>query len=220
MSRLAKILAGSFADTDRYYQALGRFVAEFSAVELLLQSVLWQLTRMNVTAAKAVFSGVRTEDACNKITRIGVAEAWNAEKTKRWGAISSHLGLIRELRNDILHLGASWQGGEDWLITNKGVIHTEAKLIHVPVTVAILKDATADLERMTLLLFNFAFEDDLPEAVKGAIHQALKSAWRYTPSPQAIRPGRTPAGVPKQPRPPRPSSASRRKEALERQKNK
>jgi hypothetical protein len=147
---------------------------------------------MEMTAAKAAFSGVRTEEATNRITRIGIAERWTAEKTKRWDAISSHLGLIRELRNDILHYGASWQGGENWLVTNKSVIHTDAKLIHVPVTVSILKDATADLERMILLLFNFSFDDGLPESVKGAVHQALKSAWRYKPPPQAVRPSKTP----------------------------
>jgi hypothetical protein len=204
---------------DGYYQALGHFVSTFSEIERLMQGVLWACSKMSLPVAKAVLAQIRTEDASAKIAKIGVAENWSADKTARWQEISSRLGLIREFRNDILHYGATWQGGDEWLISNKDLIHARGRLVHTPVSIKTLEDATADLEKLMAGLFNFGFEDSLPEEARRVFAEALTHAWRYKPPPQAGGQGKPPDGAPKPRRQRPPSSASRRKAALERSKS-
>ena len=81
--------------TDEYYCALGQFVSDFSEVEQSLQIVLWHFSGVKSPIAQAVFSGVRADDAANKITRIGVAQKWSEERKAEWKAICDRLGAIK-----------------------------------------------------------------------------------------------------------------------------
>jgi len=42
-----------------------------------MQMALWHFAEVNDPIAQAVFSGVRADDASNKIARIGVAKNWS-----------------------------------------------------------------------------------------------------------------------------------------------
>ena len=53
--------------TDEYYTALGQFVAAFSEIECAMEVVLWNISKIKSPVAQAVFSGVRADDACNKL---------------------------------------------------------------------------------------------------------------------------------------------------------
>jgi hypothetical protein len=88
--------------TEEYYQALGGFVAEFSEIEAAMQVALWHFTKVKTSVAQAVFSGVRADEACSKITRIADAENWSAARKADWKVIADRLGILRTLRNDIL----------------------------------------------------------------------------------------------------------------------
>lgn len=177
--------------SDEYYLHLGRFVSEFTEIECSMQVALWRLSKIQSPVAQAVFSGVRAEEANNKITRIGEAENWSAERKEAWKSISDHLGILRTLRNDILHYGAHWQPDGTWIVTNKPYVHIPQKVTQTPVTIDALKDATADLNKLSLHLFNFLFGDEMP--VNGLLHLSseLHRAWRYKSSRQGGRPRTT-----------------------------
>jgi hypothetical protein len=202
--------------TQEYYQALGRFVTEFTEIECSMQIALWRLSNVKTPVAQAVFSGVRADDACNKISRISEAENWPETRRAEWKVVADRLGILRTLRNDILHYGANWQPDGSWIVTNKDYVHASHKVKNTPVTVTVLADASDDLQRLSLRLFRFLFADEMSEKGLRNLDQGLRIAWRYIPPPQEGRRNNSPGNDPKHPRPPRPSSASKRKAALER----
>lgn len=177
---------------------------------------LWHFSKVKSPTAQAIFSGVRTEDACNKITRIADAENWSEPRKTAWQAITTRVGIYRILRNEILHYGAEWQSENLWVVTNRDFVHKLDKITETPVTVEILADATADLGKLSIHLFNFVFEGEMNAPIQR--DQVLKRAWRYTPpQPKGCR-DTTRDSAPKHSRQPRPSRASRRQAALEKTK--
>ena len=70
--------------TDEYYLALGRFIAAFSEIEGAMQVALWHFSSVKSPVAQAVFSGIRADEASNKITRISNAEGYSPPTQKRY----------------------------------------------------------------------------------------------------------------------------------------
>jgi hypothetical protein len=180
-----------------------------------MQVALWQASRVASPIAQAVFSGIRADEACNKIKRIADAQGWSEQRQADWKEIADHLGILRELRNDLLHYGARWISPNIWLVSNQMFAHIPSKITDTIVTPAILTDATADVEKIGAHLFKSMFDHEMTEIAKTSLAGALSSAWRYTPLQQGGRGGTNPGGAPKRSRQPRPSAASRRKAALQ-----
>jgi hypothetical protein len=189
--------------TDEYYRALGQFVSDFSEIEQTMQIVLWHLSGMKTPVAQAVLSGVRAEDAGNKITRIGVAKHWSNERKAEWKAICDRVSLIRSLRNDILHYGVLWEREGEWVTTNRQFVHTPEKITNSPVTVEILGFATEDLKHLSFHIFAFCFE--AKSHAFSALDRTQTDAWQYKQPPQAGRQHKSPGKSPKPKRQPRPS---------------
>jgi len=206
--------------SDEYYHALGRFLTEFTDVECALQKALWFFSKAKSPIAQAIFSGVRADDACGKITRIAEAENWSGARLHEWELIRNRVGILRILRNDILHYGANWQLDGTWIVTNKDYVHAAHKITETPVTVDILDDAIADSQKVGLHIFLFLYRDAVSEKASELTRPATQRSWRYKPPQQAGNRRNSPDNDPKPPRRPQPSSASRRKAALERSKNK
>lgn len=173
--------------TDEYYQALRRFVVEFTEIECAMQMALWHLSKVDLPVAQAVFSGVRADDACNKVARIAEAENWSDSRKAEWQIIADRLGILRTLRNDILHYGVDWQLDGSWIVTNESFIHTSRKVMKTPVTVPILADATSDLQKLGLHLFHFLFGDAMTPKGARSLELTLRRAWRYKSSRQVGR---------------------------------
>jgi hypothetical protein len=188
--------------SDEYYTSLGRFIAEFSQVEALLQVTLWILVGVRPPVAGAVFSGVRAEEAANKIKRIGDAQKWSETRMAEWKVISDRLGILRTLRNDILHYGAEWLSEDTWLVTNRRVAHTE-KVTETIVTVASLNEATKDLVKLEMHVFDFLFGDQMCAESRETMSEAiLKPAWLYKSSQPAGRRDKSRNTTPAPPIPP------------------
>jgi hypothetical protein len=183
--------------TDEYYIALGKFVSEFSEIEQAMQIALWIISKVNSPVAQAVFSGVRADDAANKITRIGVAEKWDEQRKTEWKAISDRLGILRTLRNNILHYGVKWERENEWVITNRQFVHTPDNVTNTPVTVSILEAATDDIQSLSFCLFDFVFGSGGKRMGLSAVDRTLGNAWRYKPSRQAVHQDRTRDKAPK-----------------------
>jgi len=200
--------------TDEFYLALGQFVSEFSEIEQAMQVALWHLVKVKSPVAQAVFSGVRADDAANKIARIGAAEKWPKARIDEWSAISGQLGVIRSFRNDILHYGVKWERENEWVATNRQFVHSPDRITNAPVTVPILEAAIEDLKSLGLHIFYFCFEPT--NRSLSAYDRTQLNAWQYKSSPPASDPNKTPGSAPKQKRQQKPSAAARRKAAQDR----
>src|SRR5689334_14321562 len=88
-----------------YYSALGRFVSDFSRIETTLQRTLWIAAGVSDNVAPAVFSGLKVEGCLQFIKRIADAKGWKTSQSDLLEEITSRLGPINKLRNDILHYG-------------------------------------------------------------------------------------------------------------------
>jgi hypothetical protein len=193
---------GRYAFQDKYYEALGRFVAQFSEIEGIMQSALWELSGMKSPLAQALFSGVRTEEASSKIARIGVAQNWSTKRTAEWNAIFTHLGILRQLRNDLLHYGAIWQDDDNWLVTNRNFVHTPSKITNTSISVGILRDATIDLETLWNQIFRLVHGPNLDPRHKDEDLKEISGyadrAWRYKSPARVVGPQKPRDKAPKQ----------------------
>jgi hypothetical protein len=196
--------------TDEYYRALGQFVSRFSEIEGAMQVVLWHFANVRTSVGRAVFSGVRADDACNKITRISDADNWPEGKKAQLKIISDRLGILRTFRNDILHYGGRWESVDTWVVTNELYAHVPSKIKNTPVTTKILEYAASDLEKLGAHIFYLIYGDQLKEENRQFFNEALERAWLYTPPQQAVRMDDISIGAPQQSRPHRASARERR----------
>jgi hypothetical protein len=173
--------------SDRYYRALGKFIAEFAEIEGLMLSALWHLTKVSTPVGQAVFSGVRADDACNKVKRIGDAENWPQSKKAEWKTILDHLKILGALRNDLVHYGVYWSSIDTWYSTNKRIAHTPEKVTTRQISPIILRNATNDLRKLSVLVFVFLYGDQMAVSARKKLRPVLKRAWLYIPPPQHKR---------------------------------
>jgi len=164
---------------DEYFFALGRFISLFAETEATVQEVLWHFAGVKSPVAPALFSGVRVEDARNKITRIAEAEGWNDERKATWKAISEQLSLVQQLRNDVVHYGAQWRGRHSWVISNRLFAHTDNAVKEFNISATMLNDASADLETIEHRLIAFTWPDAIPPEGRAGFDRALTRAWQY-----------------------------------------
>ena len=182
--RIAKTLVG----LDTFYLALGQFVAQFSETEALIQTVFWELAGIQSPTAQAVFSGVRTDDAMGKITRIADAQKWSLSAKNKKDFIFGQLKHINKLRNNILHYGAQLEGPDTWKVTNENFVHVPENISSEVISPQILQAARNDLDTIELLLIDLILINGPHEqAARDAIDEALKTSWQYKPPPQAGR---------------------------------
>jgi hypothetical protein len=181
-NRLVHALLG----IDAHHTALGEFISKFAEVEATMQEVLWTLAGVTPATARALFSGTRSEAAGKLIRRIGEANKWMQTRMEAWKIITDQLSDLQMFRNHIVHYGANWTGPHAWIASNRNVAHTAESTISFPVSVSILNDATADLDKIIHHLLAFA-GSPIPLDAREAFSESLKRAWRYKLPPQGGR---------------------------------
>jgi hypothetical protein len=176
--------------TTTYYEELGRFVARFSHVEVFLQQTLWNAARVEIPVAPAIFSGLKIEGCLQYLKRIADATEWTENQRTRLEEITNRLGQINRLRNDVLHFGVSFDPTADgWLMSNKDFAHIPEKIRELSITPQLLRDASADLTKILVLVILLTLHDRWPESgakLEQAADGVLGTAWRYK-SPQPIK---------------------------------
>lgn len=97
--------SGSFEDEagQSYLAALGGFVLAFAAVENTLQRLLTSETGVTSNIARAIFSGVRVDQAKTFVKRARSVNGKDDDALV--DRVFSHLSTINNVRNDILHFG-------------------------------------------------------------------------------------------------------------------
>jgi hypothetical protein len=174
-----------------YHCALGEFVDTFAHTELLTHFVLRWHTKTTSAAARAVFSGVRTNQAADYLRRLAEVDILPADEWTELGPVVDQLSLITKRRNDILHHGARdvEEGGAS--VSNEAMALTIDRIQSFPISPDILADMTADLRKIHV---HFLVRHMGRPALRGShpeLERALSAPWRYKP-PELSRAPKTP----------------------------
>jgi hypothetical protein len=184
-------------DDPKYLLALGTFIAEFAAVEVVLNSAVWHFAelRSKPQIASAIFEGALRADRARQIlTRLVEAKKLKGSDFIELKIILDHLGEIGRARNDIVHLGAAGSSGR-LTVTNKPYAHTRTRVRTRTVGPRILQTMIDDLSEIFVRLTIIA--DDMPpphtrrEMRRDFPPLTTPTAWRYKPRVQSPRPRKT-----------------------------
>jgi hypothetical protein len=93
----------SVVQEPAYFEALGRLVNEFAAVESALLFALKTYAKVSWPVARAIFSGARVETAMDFVKRICDACDPGEERRKELDDVFKQLRAINEMRNSLLH---------------------------------------------------------------------------------------------------------------------
>jgi hypothetical protein len=176
-----------------YWAALGEFIHAFSQVERELQELVFHLSGVSPTDGRALFYGLRIDAAKDAINRLLDARDDQATKARLEGPFAQ-LGHIANMRNNIIHWGASDLGNSDWfLVSNDFLAHTPAKLREFRVSVANLKEMNADLTKIGMhLSYEIHHRHVRSEMLERVAKPVLDAPWSYKPpqpSPPQSKPG-------------------------------
>jgi hypothetical protein len=165
----------------RYWEALGRFIDAFAAVETHMQITLWHYADVTVGTARAIFSGVRTDTAASLIRRLMEVNDPGDEARKELTYLFKRLDLINTIRNDIVHYGARFSGGEA-IVSTALKAHTQQRVRETTVSPEILDDLTYDLRKIVAHLSIHRARHKMPDRILAPDFLAvLRAPWRYRP---------------------------------------
>ncbi|MBN9545003.1 MAG: hypothetical protein J0I19_05980 [Alphaproteobacteria bacterium] len=164
---------------EDYYIALGDFINTFSDVESQLVLALADFAKVDKKTAKALFSGVRVDQASDFIRRLGAVKKIKPkifeELTKN---LLPQIKVITDLRNDVIHYGARLQSIRLTINNQRGIGRTQVR--RYIVSAKMLESARMDLGMINLRLF-MACNNEGPEDLPPPIRAAIFGPWRYTP---------------------------------------
>jgi hypothetical protein len=190
--------------TNEYWEALGEFVSTFSSVEVNMQLALWTFAGLSKPMANALLAGsTRIDSAINLMNKISVAQKWRAERKKELNAISTQLGIINKIRNDILHYGAESASQGEWIVSNKVLAATQKRIRTTKITVRALHSMTDDLVAIESRLVYLAWGSLMPAKTRRIFKR--REPWRYKPPSGAVRGRKSRKSRRKPPAPPQSS---------------
>jgi hypothetical protein len=135
-------LRGVSPDYNSYFLALGLFTQAFTDMETLVALLLRIQTGVSQETARAVFSGVRIDQAKGFITRT--REAYGVGEHPDLKRAFDQIGVITGVRNDIVHFGSRYDGEGGFSVSNVLIAVSPARERSYPVSDAILYELIAD----------------------------------------------------------------------------
>lgn len=173
-----------------YYEALGRFVQMFAEVEKVLSETLWGYAGTIPAISKIVFAGAASDQTATYIKAC--AKAFNATQDTQDDLenVLQQFGIIRGVRNDILHYGA------EFIAEGRGTVSNAWKAKAEPVEFAIsatdLAAMEIDLRKVIAHLGYRHLGRAMPRSAAGRrlLDRTLQSPWLYKrPQPPRINQG-------------------------------
>jgi hypothetical protein len=164
-----------------YDLALGRFVDAFSQTENFMHYVLRWYTQTPSPIAKAIFSGTRIEVNRGFLRRLRDVGHINDDDWNSLEHTLDQLKIINDKRNDILHYGARDIADGEAYVTNALMALTQERVSSFPISPRILRDMTADLRSIMILLLVRHMGLPTPEPLRVQAQETQRSAWRYKP---------------------------------------
>jgi hypothetical protein len=161
-------------------------------MEQSISGVLWTFAKVPTPVARALLSGVRTDYALFK-------RALDATKTKREivdevKVLSDRVQQITTTRNMLVHNETVRAKGAMW-ITNRRIAPAKDKLRERPISTPILKQMTADVEKISAHLTLFVFQKAKVSRKELALVRSafatelaeLAASWQYIPKQTSRR---------------------------------
>lgn len=179
-----------------YWEALGHFVHQFAHVEKMLAAVLQHIAGIVGPISQAIFHGVRSEGARQYINRILEVTNHTQAVKDDFTFVFAQLAHITAARNSLLHYGTELNEGTEFISTNQFWALTSDRIKELPVSVDILNQMTADLEKISAHLAVHLVRN-WPDAMAG-LADRLSRPWQYKPPPQASPGGKLPNKTPAQ----------------------
>ena len=97
-------------------------------------------------------------------------------------AAFTHLDKIKELRNDILHYGASLEGVNAWRVTNRNFVHVPKNISEKVISDETLKAAQLDLDQIDTMVIDLMLLGGATEVEKELFEEARDNyQWKYNP---------------------------------------
>lgn len=163
-----------------YFAALGEFVHEFASIEQTLTLTLWIRSGVSVDVARALFSGVKSDEMRQLIKRLLEAKQVAPETTKDFVEVLDRIGVISTFRNSLLHHPTQFRPGQ-MVSSNFLKALGQARLKEFPVSVDILQDLIHDLRKAGAHLARRMLDDAPDEVRRRFSDPLLDEAWRYRP---------------------------------------
>jgi hypothetical protein len=160
-----------------YFHGLGRFVDRFSQTEQDMAWIMFMLCGVSFDDAQALFSGVRMDEAMNNIRKLAeIRQIADAPKELLSEAFTQ-LRQISELRNSLLHYGASFDASSKERTTSNRLRSRNIKSFTVSAD-GFLR-LYHDLEKVEAHV-SAALSGVIPSRTWGDPHgELLRRAWLY-----------------------------------------
>jgi hypothetical protein len=175
-----------------YWAELGRFIHAFSIVEAALQLVVYHVAGVSAEIGRAIFFGLRVENAKDAISRI-LQTKGDVEMVAKLAPLFQQIGEIAAMRNRLVHWGAR-DTSDGLMVMNHHLAITPEKRQEFFVSAETLRAMQADTYNIYWQLFGITFD------LKADPSKEPPEPWRY--KPQARFPARS--------TPPPPASAQER----------
>jgi len=197
-----------FEDDPVYWQALGEFVEGFASIEAMLALTLSQYAGIRPLIGRAVFSGLRPDTAMSQVRRIMEISDRGEGAREEIEHIFAQVAILNDARNQVVHYPSFIIEGFGRVVSNASRSHVPRTLRELRVSPDILRDMSADLRVISVLLVNHAFRDQLSKEERASFDAELARPWRYKPPAQSHGPKPSKERSGRQKRPERPPPAS------------
>ena len=178
----------NYSDDPAYWRALGQFVAQFAGVEVAIHTFLAIQAKVSPAIGRAVFSGVRTDQAIKLIYRIWDVSGLGAGIRDEMTCVFNQLSAISTRRNLILHYG-SYETSDKGRVSSTATRATRPDSVEeFSASIATLDAMSADLDKIGLHIASITVHQNLPLRERLTHFPALADAWRYTPDRQRQSP--------------------------------
>jgi hypothetical protein len=168
-----------------YHEALGRFMDTYARAEHACRLVLQHYAKLSPEAARALLSGVRTDEGRSQIKRLAdIAFMPKAD----WADIEptlQQLGIINKARNLIMHHGATEVAEGQGNVSDVATALLPERVSSFPISPTILAQMTADLEKIIIHLRaqHSGLGEIKPKILRDGIDARLAEPWQYMPPP-------------------------------------
>jgi hypothetical protein len=166
-----------------YWQALGQFIEQFSVAETFLFHLHGEYAKVSLNTARAVFSGMRTEQLIKNIIRIWERETPDADTKNELDDVFKQFRAINTVRNIMIH-NVSRPANEMVRTVDDFARALRQKREHkLHISLEIMAAMTADLEKIAMHFVSHLLFPEVPQpitlAIRAMIVPVLNDAWQY-----------------------------------------
>lgn len=187
--RIRKALVAVLEEPYRdYWAALGRFIHEFSAVENTLRALVLYHAGVEDKIGRAVFHGLRVDNAKDTVNRILEAKGDHAAKARLEDPFAQ-LGVIASMRNNIVHWGAELADEAGLRVSNRRLAITPDRVRSYTVSAEHLGQMQQDLLRIHTLFMMEIYGHPDPAIYESNFAETVRAqTWLYKQPQPAPRP--------------------------------